>query len=48
MPEISKKTYWYDDVKEIMPRYENYKRRLDNSVKQSIPQIHILKEWYGK
>jgi len=48
IPEISKKTYWYDDVKEIMPRYENYKRRLDNSVKQSIPQIHILKEWYGK
>ena len=48
MPEISKKTYWYDDVKGIMPRYETYKRRQENSVKISIPQIHILKEWYGK
>ena len=48
MPEISKKTYWYDDVKEVIPRFENYLRRLDSSVNQSVPQIHILKEWYGK
>ena len=48
MPEVERKTYWYKDVKEIIPRYENYLRRLDNSVNQSIPQIDLLKEWYGK
>ena len=48
MPEISKKTYWYDDVKEVIPRFENYLRRLDSSVNQSVPQINLLKEWYGK
>ena len=48
MPKIERKTYWYKDVKEIVPRYENYLRRLDNSVNQSIPQIDLLKEWYGK
>ena len=48
MPEVKRKTYWYKDVKEIIPRYENYLRRLDNSVNQSIPQIDLLKEWYGK
>jgi hypothetical protein len=48
MPEVERKTYWYKDVKEIDPRYENYLRRLDNSVNQSIPQIDLLKEWYGK
>ena len=48
MPEVERKTYWYKDVKEIVPRYENYLRRLDNSVNQSIPQIDLLKEWYGK
>ena len=48
MPEVVRKTYWYEDVKEIVPRYENYLRRLDSSVNQSIPQIDLLKEWYGK
>ena len=48
MPEVIKKTYWYEDVKHIVPRYENYLNRLDSSVKQSIPQINLLKEWYGK
>ena len=48
MPKVERKTYWYKDVKEIVPRYENYLRRLDNSVNQSIPQIDLLKEWYGK
>ena len=48
MPEVKRKTYWYKDVKEIIPRYENYLRKLDNSVNQSIPQIDLLKEWYGK
>ena len=48
MPKVERKTYWYKDVKEIVPRYENYLRRLDSSVNQSIPQIDLLKEWYGK
>ena len=48
MPEVKRKTYWYKDVKEIIPRYENYLRKLDNSVDQSISQIDLLKEWYGK
>ena len=48
MPKVVRKTYWYEDVKEVVPRYENYLRRLDSSVNQSIPQIDLLKEWYGK
>ena len=46
--EVIKKTYWYEDVKHIVPGYENYLNRLDSSVKQSIPQINLLEEWYGK
>ena len=48
MPEIVKKEYWYEDVKEIVPRFENYLARLDSSVKQSISQKSILEGWYGK
>ena len=48
MPEIVKKEYWYEDVKEIVPRFENYIARLDSSVKQSISQKSILEGWYGK
>tara|TARA_A100001388_G_scaffold242651_1_gene199572 strand:- start:1424 stop:2923 length:1500 start_codon:yes stop_codon:yes gene_type:complete len=48
MSEIPKKEYWYKDVKDIVPRFENYIQRLDNSVKQSISQKSILEGWYGK
>ena len=48
MPEIVKKEYWYEDVKEIVPRFENYLARLDSSVKQSISQKSIMEGWYGK
>ena len=48
MPKIVKKEYWYEDVKEIVPRFENYLARLDSSVKQSISQKSILEGWYGK
>ena len=48
MPEIVKKEYWYEDVKEIVPRFENYIARLDSSVKQSISHKSILNHWHGK
>ena len=48
MSEIPKKEYWYKDVKDIVPRFENYIQRLDSSVKQSISQKSILEGWYGK
>ena len=48
MPEIVKKEYWYEDVKEIVPRFENYLARLDSSVKQSISHKSILNHWHGK
>ena len=48
MPEIVKKEYWYEDVKEIVPRFENYFARLDSSVKQSISHKSILNHWHGK
>ena len=48
MPEIVKKEYLYEDVKEIVPRFENYIARLDSSVKQSISHKSILNHWHGK
>ena len=48
LPEIVKKEYWYEDVKEIVPRFENYLARLDSSVKQSISHKSILNHWHGK
>ena len=48
MPDgVPKKTYWYEQVKEVVPALNSYLNRLDNNMKNSIPQKIILKEWYG-
>ena len=48
MPDgVPKKTYWYEQVKEVVPALNSYINRLDNNIKNSIPQKIILKEWYG-
>ena len=47
MPEINKKTYWYPDTVDILSRFDNYRKIIDNSVEEATPQKILLKEMYG-